>query len=294
MNLPFILPPINSGEINPSWDGNGFRIGDKITNVLQYSINHLGWNDDLTFFHEESAGEHHFIDRASRDYTIQQLKQNIKIEHPILLEIGCSSGFMLRRLKDSFPTATIIGSDVVTEPLQKLAESMPKTPLFRFDLTHCPLPDNTIDAVVILNVLEHIENDNAALKQIHRILKPGGIMVLEVPAGPHLFDVYDKILMHFRRYKLSDLAKTLGRHHFKILKKSHLGFFIYPGFQFVKKRNKKHLKNPIHEQTELVKNDISKTANNSLLHLLMKTELAIGKFISYPLGIRCLVTCVKD
>ena len=61
----------------------------------------------------------------------------------------------------------------------------------------------------MLNVLEHIEDDNEALMQAKRILKPGGILVLEIPAGPHLYDIYDKFLRHFRRYNLSGLTNQL-------------------------------------------------------------------------------------
>lgn len=295
MSLPFALPPVTiEGEI-PLWVGNGFQIGDQLTKVLQYSTNILGWNDDLTHFHEESAGDQHFIDRASRDHAIQQLKQHLRHqENPTILEIGCSSGFMLQRMNKAFPKATIIGSDVVSEPLHKLAETLPNIPLFRFDLLHCPLPDNSVDAIVILNVLEHIENDLAALQQIHRILKPGGVVIIEVPAGPHLYDIYDKVLMHYRRYTRSALTKLVTRCGFKIMDNTHLGFFLYPGFRLVKKRNQRLLSKSIEIQQQHVQKNISDTGENKLFHALMQTELLMGRLISYPFGIRCLMSCVKQ
>jgi SAM-dependent methyltransferase len=63
--------------------------------------------------------------------------------------------------------------------------------LLHFDLRHCPLPDGSFDGVILLNVLEHIKEDAAALRQIARILKPGGIAAIEVPAGRGLYDIYD-------------------------------------------------------------------------------------------------------
>lgn len=294
MSLPFALPPLSVEGGIPLWEGNGFRIGDEFTKVLQYSINTLGWNDELTFFHEETAGETHFIDKASRDHAIQELKKRLRNKkNPTILEIGCSSGFMLKRIHKAFPEATVIGSDVVSEPLHKLAEELPNVPLFRFDLLHCPLPDNSVDAIVILNVLEHIENDAGALQQIHRILKPGGAVIIEVPAGPHLFDVYDKVLMHYRRYSLSDLLNLATQNRFKIEKKSHLGFFLYPGFRFVKKRNQRLLSQANNIQQQHTQKNIRETGGNKFFHLLMQTELLIGKLISYPFGIRCLMTCIK-
>lgn len=294
MSLPFALPPIMADGDIPRWEGNGFRVGNEFTNVLQYSINTLGWNDDLTSFHEESAGDQHFIDRASRDHAIQQLKSHLSSKsNPTILEIGCSSGFMLHRMHKAFPQATIIGADVVSEPLHKLAVALPTIPLLRFDLLHCPLPDNSIDAIVILNVLEHIENDALALQQIHRILKPGGVAIIEVPAGPGLYDIYDKVLMHYRRYTRADLTKLVSQIGFKIKDNSHLGFFLYPPFWFVKKRNKRLLAESEETQQKLVEKTIRDTGENKLFHFIMQTELLLGKMISYPVGIRCLMSCVK-
>lgn len=226
MHLPFTLPPITDGGDIPLWAGDGFQVGEDFIKVLHYGVNKLGWNDDLTFFHEQSAGEQHFIDRASRDHAIYQLKKHIKQNNPTILEVGCSSGFMLKRIRKTFPGALLIGSDVVHEPLIKIASTIPHIPLLRFDMVNCPLPDNSIDTIVMLNILEHIENDAAALQQTYRILKPGGFAVIEVPAGPHLYDIYDKTLMHYRRYKLSNLCELAKRQGFKIITKSHLGFFL--------------------------------------------------------------------
>ncbi|HTC13560.1 MAG TPA: hypothetical protein VK692_05030, partial [Chthoniobacterales bacterium] len=53
---------------------------------------------------------------------------------------------------------------------------------------------------------EHIDEDFKALQEIYRILKPGGLAHIEVPADPSSFDFYDEVLMHFRRYRLGDLT----------------------------------------------------------------------------------------
>lgn len=293
MTLPFSLAPVNQGDAQPFWDGNQFRIGDECTSILQYSTNDQGWNDDLTEFHEDTAGDHHFIDCASRDHAIQQLKSFLPLHNPTILEVGCSSGFMLKRIAQTFPDATIIGADVVVNSLKKLAETLPNIPLIRFDMMQCPLPDNSVDGVVMLNVLEHIENDASAVQQAYRILKPGGVLVIEVPAGPHLYDAYDKVLMHYRRYKLSDLSGLVEKQGFHIKDRSHLGFFLYPGFWWVKQRNKKLLSESDVKQRQQVEKIIEKSGHSKLMHAIMQLELLAGKFIAYPTGIRCLISCVK-
>jgi ubiquinone/menaquinone biosynthesis C-methylase UbiE len=293
MSIPFLLPPVREGGVAPSWNGEGFHVGDECVSVLEYSINHLGWNDELTEFHEESAGDHHFIDRASRDHAISQLTKHVRTAQPVILEVGCSSGFMLKRMQQQFPGAILIGADVVQAPLKKLSQTLKNIPLMRFDMQRCPLPDNSVDALVMLNVLEHIEDDRAVISQAHRILKPGGVLVIEVPAGPHLYDCYDKVLMHYRRYRLSELTRMIQAEGFHLAKKSHLGFFIYPGFRHIKLRNKRLLTESDARQRQHVENVIQKTGENKLLHALMQAELGIGRWFSYPTGIRCLVTSIK-
>lgn len=74
----------------------------------------------------------------------------------------------------------------------------------------CPLPDNSVDIVIALNVLEHIEDDITAIKQIYRILKPGGYAIIEVPRNPNLYDLHDERLKHFRRYQMNDLIDKVS------------------------------------------------------------------------------------
>ncbi|MEN9450445.1 MAG: hypothetical protein RJA83_1059 [Pseudomonadota bacterium] len=293
MELPFQLPPLMQNGPYPIWTGHDFRVGDERTKILHYSTNNAGWNDELTSYHENAAGENHFIHQASRNYTLSELKKNLSIvAKPSILEIGCSSGHMLQRIQQLLPHATLIGSDVVYKPLLELSKRLP-IPLLRFDILQCPLPDKCIDAIILLNVLEHIEDDVTTLKQIFRILKPNGILILEVPAGPHLYDAHDKICMHFRRYKLSKLCKLITKQGFKITNRSHLGTLIYPAFFVAKLWNKRLLSKPDIEQRKIMEKKIRQTSKNKLLSTLMHIELRLGKWITYPFGIRCVVSCIK-
>ncbi len=297
MTLPFELPPTSPELPAPIWKENAFYIGKKKVNVLQYSQNFDGWNTELTQLHEEHTGKTHFIDMASRKQAIQQLQQHLPQSEAVILEIGCSSGFMLQDLEENLPSSHIIlGADVVYEPLLKLSEELPEIPLFQFDLTCCPLPDNSIDVIILLNVLEHIENDALALQQIYRILKKGGLLIIEVPAGPNLYDIYDKMLMHYRRYTLRHLEKKISNAQFDILKKSHLGVFIYPAFWLTKQWNKirYHENNipPVKAHKVLEKN-MTHMAQNTFMHKIMDLELALGTNTNYPFGTRCIMTCQK-
>jgi len=278
----------------PTWTGRGFRLGNDVVPVLSYKGDSSGWTDELTALHEDLAGSDHPIELASREHALQELRTHVQGERPVILEVGCSSGFMLRHIIEHMPQAMIIGADYARGPLEKLAAELPEVPLIQFDLTKCPLPAGTLDAVIALNVLEHIPDDRAAAREICRILKPGGTAVIEVPAGPTLFDAYDIRLMHYRRYALNSAVRMLEEVGLKVLKGSHLGFFVYPLFWLTKQRNKRYLGEANIEQERVINRQIRNTRASRLLDLSLRMELALGKWISYPFGIRCLLTCQKS
>ena len=289
-----LFPPLPNNPNIPNWVGNGFQVGDQFLHVLSYDKNTSGWTDDLTAFHEETAGSSHFIDTASRKQAVIQLKKYCNESFPVILDIGCSSGFLIEKIKFEIPDAFVIGTDIVIGPLAKLSASRPEIPLLHFDLTTCPLPDNSVDAVVLLNVLEHIEDDALAVRQLFRILKPGGVAIIEVPAGPELYDIYDELLMHYRRYKIKDLRNIFLNDGFSILRQSHMGFLLYPGFFLVKQLQRtRWAKISEEEKALLVAQNINQTGKFPFFNLLMQIELTAGKVISYPFGIRCLLTAQK-
>ncbi len=292
MHFPFRLPPPPGVNIAPEWVGNRFIVADTPVSVLAYECGVSGWTDELTDIHEEEAGEDHYIDRASRLEALRQLNRWIETTStPVIMDVGCSSGLFLKLLKSQMPKAYVIGSDYVRGPLEHLACSMPDTPLVQFNLVTCPLPSESFDALVLLNVLEHIEDDAAAVRQVFRLLRPGGIAVLEVPAGPHLFDIYDRQLMHHRRYRMPELLTLLKTSGFEILSRSHLGFVLYPAFYLVKKRNQRLLGSDMALQRSEVRRSISRGRDSRLFHTIMELESALRRLVYLPTGIRCLVTC---
>ena len=268
--LPFKLPARQGSTDIPLWTGDGFKIGDVLVPVLQYSENFAGWSDDLTTLHEDSAGDAHPIDQASRADAIRQLQRCLKGNPaPVILEIGCSSGFLLKEIALALPHAVLVGADVVNEPLYRLTKKLPNVPLMRFDLLKCPLPDATFDAVVLLNVLEHIEDDGEALRRIACLLKPGGVAIIEVPAGPHLYDAYDKALMHFRRYMMPDLVAKIETAGLAVTRKSHLGCLVYPAFAYVKRRNQKHQRDNLQA---IVSQQAKRTSSSWMMRIAMGLE----------------------
>jgi len=147
-----------------------------------------------------------------------------------------------------------------------------------------------VDAVIMLNVLEHIKEDAQALHHVFRILRLGGVLILEVPAGPHLYDVYDRLLMHHRRYTLSRIRRLFARSGLEIVKATHSGVIVYPAFAAVKLWNRARppaLRNKRDE--EVVSGYIQQTASSTLLEAAFGFERWLGRWTPWPFGIRCVL-----
>lgn len=293
MGLPVPIPAPPGHRDAPVWTGSGFVIDQTVQRILSYQSNTAGWTDELTEIHEDSGDEYHYINVASREHAVSRLEKWLTGCTPAIIDIGCSSGYMIKLLRERLPSATVLAADCVRGPLEKLAQSVPDVPLLEFDLVRCPLPDQSVDGVVLLNVLEHVEDDVAAIHQVHRILKRNGVAVIEVPAGPHLYDIYDQELMHFRRYRIGEVVRKCEQAGFEILERSHLGFFLYPAFRTLKKRNQKYRDASPEVRRAIVSGHMRQARDHALMHALMRSEALLRKWIYYPFGIRCLVTCKR-
>lgn len=277
------------------WTGNAFDVDGESVRVLAFAVTPSGWTEELTRLHEDAGGSDHFIDIASRTHAIDETVRVAGSAPSMIVEIGCSSGFLLRDLMARLPDHFFLGADYTYGTLEALGAHLPAVPLVQFDMTHCPLPDAFADVVVLLNVLEHIEDDEAAIAELFRITRPGGSVIIEVPAGSSLFDVYDRVLLHHRRYDMSALLARLRNAGFRIERKSHLGFLLYPAFYVSKRLNQLRYRaaSDIDERA-LISHMIAATRRTSrLLGFVMTCERAMRRYMYIPFGIRCLVTCRK-
>ena len=279
------------------WDGAGFYVqpGEPKQAVLTYEKTDSHWSEELTELHEAEAGNgDHPIDLASRTLALRSLRRYLPSRQGIVLDAGCSSGFFLHDIRRQMPDTPVIGADYIAGPLHKLAGTLAVVPLLQFDLRNCPLPTNSLAGIVCLNVLEHIDRDEQALGHMHRILQPGGIAHVEVPAGPSCYDIYDEHLMHHRRYTMRELTAKAQRAGFRVLNSTHLGALVFPAFYVVKRRNRRHLKLPPEEKAALIGRMMRTTRQSTAMGLAMQLELLLGRALAFPLGIRCIAVLQKS
>ena len=132
-----------------------------------------------------------------------------------VLEVGSGTGNITRFL--CVGGREVMATDVVPSyrnELERLFDGHPNVSVGKFDLT-TKAPDafvaDPFDSIVCLNVLEHIEDDLFALRQMLDSLAPGGNLALLVPAHQFLYGEFDRALGHFRRYERRELAGKLEK-----------------------------------------------------------------------------------
>jgi 2-polyprenyl-3-methyl-5-hydroxy-6-metoxy-1,4-benzoquinol methylase len=87
---------------------------------------------------------------------------------------------------------------------------------------------NAYDLIALLDVLEHVPDDLASLRAIHRRLKPGGALLLSVPANPWMWSAHDAAHHHFRRYTKKQLKDLFLRSGLEIQLLSYFNSLLFP------------------------------------------------------------------
>ncbi len=137
-----------------------------------------------------------------------------------VLEIGAGIGNLTRRLAPR--RERYIATDIDAEHLARLHTRLQHRP--NLEIRRCDLQTpqdfasirESVDTVVCLNVLEHIEDDLAGLRNIHAALMPGGRAIILVPHGQEIYGTLDKALGHFRRYRHDELRARMEQSGFHV------------------------------------------------------------------------------
>jgi SAM-dependent methyltransferase len=153
---------------------------------------------------------------------------------PRILNAGSGAGSLTLRLADlGLRTTSIDASPELCELTRSLLEE--RHPggrhLVRFgDVSRLGLSDGSFDGVVAAEVLEHVDDDRAALSEIHRVLRPGGVLVVTVPVDPFRYDWTDLWAGHRRRYTREGLAERLRAAGFEVERVRSWGFPLSRAF----------------------------------------------------------------
>jgi SAM-dependent methyltransferase len=124
-----------------------------------------------------------------------------------ILDVGCGTGRLAGELLAAGHRVTAV--DRLPEALAAARAGTRGVGLLRADAGRLPLRAGAFDAVTLLDVLEHVD-DAAALAELRRVVRPGGLLVLTVPAAPWLWSHRDRAAGHLRRYTRTSLRAALA------------------------------------------------------------------------------------
>ena len=150
-----------------------------------------------------------------------------------LLDCGAGTG---RFAAEMAARCRVLVLDDHEESLRLLRQRFSPEQVLRVSATGIPLPDAAVDAITALDVLEHIEDDRGAVREMHRVLRPGGVLVATVPASMALWSDWDEALHHFRRYDRGGFrALFAAAEDWEILHVNYTNVLVYPAVWAVRK-----------------------------------------------------------
>ncbi len=201
-----------------------------------------------------------------------------------IVNIGCGTGGTEDVLT---PFGKVIHADVSRTALEFAREHV-SSPLVQIGDGGLPVAPDSVDVIVALDVLEHIRDDYAALREWRSALKPNGILFLTVPAYQWLWSSHDESLGHYRRYGAAGLHALLNRAQFRVLRRTYIITFPFPIivlFRLI---------------TSLLPSSSRKSSYvilpapvNSFFIWLLRLEAFLVKYLSFPFGTSVAIIATK-
>lgn len=199
-----------------------------------------------------------------------------------LLDLGCGPGNMLDYLARR---GEVYGSDYSADALG-FCRSRDYHRLFRADFQRLPVADASFDIVTCIDVLEHLDDDVRAIAELRRILRPGGTLLVTVPAFMSLWGDHDDLYGHRRRYRAGELRGRLAAAGFEVRKVSYFEpLFFLPLWLY---RKAKRLL-PVGEGLSARDDFVALPGFvNALLTELVASERFALRHASFPVGVTLL------
>jgi SAM-dependent methyltransferase len=177
----------------------------------------------------EAMAEHderHWWYRARRQVVAELIRRKVPLPKVAkLLEIGCGTGHNLPMLGE-FGQVEALEVDPIARGMaeKRLGRTVLSSPLPALE----GVPDATYDMVAALDVVEHIPDDKAALEGISRVLKPGGKLLMTVPAHQWMWSAHDVVNHHQRRYSKRDFKRLVNESPLKLESIGYLNSLLFP------------------------------------------------------------------
>lgn len=180
--------------------------------------------DERVYRQFAELDENHWWFRARRRIFLHVLDRVAPAGAWRVLDVGCGAGNLLARLRR-------YGASFGVEPSRELAalaqERVPGR-VARGSALGLPLADATFDLACLFDTLEHIPEEHEALCEVARVLRPGGLVFITVPAYEFLWTNNDHVAQHCRRYTAGRLERALRGADFEVLRTSYFNTLLFP------------------------------------------------------------------
>ena len=205
---------------------------------------------------------------------------------PLILDIGCGGGAGLAVFSR---LGKAVGLDRSEEALW-LSRSRGDFPLICGTAERLPVANDSLDVVTALDVLEHVADDAAAVREMARALKPGGLAIITVPAYQSLWSEHDDALDHLRRYRAGQVRRLMLRGGMRVLKLSYCITLLLPPI-FLFRLAQKLLRPANRGRPKTAIRPLSPLPNRLLIGLL---RLETAWLLRMPLPCGVSVVCVAE
>lgn len=234
--------------------------------------------------------EHYWWYVGRRSILHYILRRHVKSKVPLAVDIGCGTGMNFAVLSNY--AHQLSGAD--TSPVA-LAYCRQRGwhDIRRVSAVNGPLPydESSAGLVTLFDTLEHAPDDRHLLSEVHRILKPGGLVIITVPAYQFLWSEHDEALRHHRRYRRAPLIRHLVHQGFTVRKASYCITIFFP--LIVLYRALKGLLNLVHPTRPQTSHVHLPAGLNRAFSDVLKIEGWLLQYLNLPFGTSIVVVAEK-
>ena len=229
----------------------------------------------------------HFWYRAMEGLVINLIHKYKSPGKIKILDAGCGTGGMAKKLK-KFGNVTAIDINPVA---LEYAKKKKLDKLIRATVERLPFSGNQFDIIVCLDVLYHqkVKSDFSALKELYRVLKPGGLFILRLPAFEALRGSHDIVVHTRRRYTIKEVGIKMNSSGFKIIKLTYANMFLSVPLFIKRSYESLWQKQTFTSDTALLPDFI-----NKIFYLILTIENKMLNYISFPFGSSVICIGMKE